>query len=110
TNPETENPEFVASIQQDVRWLGFDWGDKLFFASDYFEQLYEFAVELIRRGQAYVCSLSEDEIREYRGTVTEPGRESPYRHRSVAENLDLFSRMQAGEFTDGAQVLRAQTA
>jgi glutaminyl-tRNA synthetase len=108
TNPETEEREFVDSIQQDVRWLGFDWGPNLFHASDYFEQLHDFAVELIRRGQAYVCSLSEDEIREYRGTVTEPGRESPYRNRTVEENLDLFARMRAGEFADGAHVLRAK--
>ena len=108
TNPETEDLEFVESIQRDVRWLGFDWGQNLFFASDYFERLYDFAVELIRMGKAYVCSLSEDEIREYRGTVTEPGRNSPYRDRSVEENLDLFARMRAGEFEDGAHVLRAK--
>ncbi len=108
TNPETEDEEYVASIQRDVRWLGFDWGDKLFFASDYFEALYDFAVELIRRGKAYVCSLSEDEIREYRGTVKEPGRNSPYRDRTVEENLDLFARMRAGEFEDGAHVLRGK--
>ena len=108
TNPETEDPEYVESIQRDLRWLGFDWGKNLFFASDYFEPLYEFAVELIRRGKAYVCSLSEDEIREYRGTVKEPGRNSPYRERSVEENLDLFARMRAGEFEDGAHVLRGK--
>ncbi|HTQ79668.1 MAG TPA: glutamine--tRNA ligase/YqeY domain fusion protein [Thermoanaerobaculia bacterium] len=108
TNPETEDLEFVESIQRDVRWLGFDWGANLFFASDYFERLYDFAVELIRLGKAYVCSLSEEEIREYRGTVTEPGRNSPYRDRSVAENLDLFTRMRAGEFPDGAHVLRGK--
>jgi len=108
TNPETEDLEFVESIQQDVRWLGFDWGRNLFFASDYFERLYDFAVELIRGGKAYVCSLNEDEIREYRGTVTEPGRNSPYRDRSVEENLDLLARMRAGEFADGAHVLRAK--
>ncbi len=108
TNPETEDLEFVESIQRDVRWLGFDWGRNLFFASDHFERLYDLAVELIRRGQAYVCSLNEDEIREYRGTVTEPGRNSPYRDRSVEENLDLLARMRAGEFADGAHVLRAK--
>ncbi|HSG40125.1 MAG TPA: glutamate--tRNA ligase family protein, partial [Thermoanaerobaculia bacterium] len=108
TNPETEDLEFVESIQRDVRWLGFDWGQNLFFASDYFERLHDFAVELIRMGKAYVDSLSEDEIREYRGTVTEPGRDSPYRDRSVEENLDLFARMRAGEFPDGAHVLRAR--
>ncbi|HEV7667149.1 MAG TPA: glutamine--tRNA ligase/YqeY domain fusion protein [Thermoanaerobaculia bacterium] len=108
TNPETEDQEYVGSIQHDVRWLGFEWGENLFFASDYFEPLYDFAVELIRRGKAYVCSLSEDEIREYRGTVKEPGRNSPYRDRSVEENLGLFARMRAGEFEDGAHVLRGK--
>ena len=108
TNPETEDREYVEAIQRDVRWLGFDWGDKLFHASDYFEQLYDFAVALIRMGKAYVDSLSEDEIREYRGTVTEPGRNSPWRDRSVEENLDLFARMRAGEFPDGAHVLRGK--
>ena len=108
TNPETEDQEYVESIQQDVRWLGFDWGKNFFHAADYFERLYDFAVELIRMGKAYVCSLSEDEIREYRGTVTEPGRNSPYRDRTVEENLDLFRRMRAGEFPDGAHVLRAR--
>lgn len=108
TNPETEDLEYVESIQRDVRWMGFDWGGNLFFASDYFEQLYEFAVRLIELGKAYVCSLNENEIREYRGTVTEPGRNSPYRERSVEENLDLLGRMRAGEFPDGAHVLRAK--
>ncbi|HEX6863547.1 MAG TPA: glutamine--tRNA ligase/YqeY domain fusion protein, partial [Thermoanaerobaculia bacterium] len=108
TNPETEDQKYVDAIKRDVRWLGFDWGDKLFFTSDYFEQLYDFAVQLIRLGKAYVDSLSEDEIREYRGTVTEPGRPSPYRDRSVEENLDLFARMRAGELPDGAHVLRAK--
>ena len=108
TNPETEDQEYVESIQRDVRWLGFDWGQNLFYASDYFERLYDFAVELIRLGKAYVDSLSEDEIREYRGTVTEPGRNSPYRDRTVEENLDLFARMRAGEFPDGAHVLRGK--
>jgi glutaminyl-tRNA synthetase len=100
--------KYVESIIRDVRWLGFDWGDKLFFASDYFEQLYEFAVRLIRDGKAYVDSQTEEEIREHRGTVTEAGRESPCRGRSVEENLDLFARMRAGEFPDGAHVLRAK--
>ena len=108
TNPETEDMTYVESIMRDVRWLGFDWGDKLFFASDYYERLYEFAVRLIRDGKAYVDSLTEDEIRQYRGTVTEPGRESPFRNRPVEENLDLFARMRAGEFPDGAHVLRAK--
>ncbi len=108
TNPETEDMKYVESIIRDVRWLGFDWDDKLFFASDYFEQLYGFAVRLIRDGKAYVDSLTEEEIREYRGTVTEPGRESPHRDRSVEENLDLFARMRAGEFPDGSLVLRAR--
>jgi glutaminyl-tRNA synthetase len=108
TNPETESMEYVEAIQDAVRWLGFDWGPHLYFASDYYEQFYEFAVRLIREGKAYVDSLSEEEIRAYRGTVTEPGRESPYRNRSVAENLDLFARMRAGEFPDGAHVLRAK--
>ena len=108
TNPETEDMVYVESIQRDVRWLGFDWEDKLFFASDYYERLYELAVRLIRDGKAYVDSLNEEEIRKYRGTVTEPGRESPYRGRSVEENLDLFTRMRIGEFPDGAHVLRAR--
>ncbi len=108
TNPHKENVEFVASIQADVRWLGFDWGDRLYFASDYFERLYGFAIELIEKGLAYVCDLSAEETREYRGTLTEPGRDSPWRNRSVAENLDLFRRMRAGEFPDGARSLRAR--
>lgn len=108
TNPAKEDLEYVESIKRDVRWLGFDWGDKLFFASDYYEKLYECAVELIKRGKAYVCDLSADEIREYRGTLTEPGRESPYRNRTVEENLDLFIRMRNGEFEDGAKTLRAR--
>ena len=107
TNPTTEDPSYVASIENDVRWLGFEWARELY-ASDYFEQLYKWAEGLIMDGKAYVDSLSEGEIREYRGTVTEPGRESPYRDRSVEENLDLFRRMRAGEFEDGAHVLRAQ--
>jgi glutaminyl-tRNA synthetase len=108
TNPAKEEVEYVDSILQDVRWLGFDWDDRLFYASDYFDQLYAWAIQLIRDGKAYVDSLSAEEIREYRGTLTEPGRESPYRDRSVQENLDLFERMRAGEFEDGAHVLRAK--
>ncbi|MDF1593614.1 MAG: glutamine--tRNA ligase/YqeY domain fusion protein [Desulfobacterales bacterium] len=108
TDPSKESMEYVDSIRADVRWLGFSWGDNLFFASDYFEKLYQYAVELIRAGKAYVDSLSAEEIREFRGTLTEPGRNSPHRSRSVAENLDLFTRMRAGEFKDGAHVLRAK--
>ncbi len=108
TNPTKEEVEYVESIMEDIRWLGFDWDDRLFYASDYFEQLYEYALQLIKAGKAYVDSLSADEIREYRGTLTEPGKDSPYRNRSVEENLDLFERMQAGEFEDGAHVLRAK--
>jgi len=108
TNPSKEDIEYVESIIEDVRWLGFDWDDRLFYASDYFEQLYEYAVQLIKAGKAYVCSLSADEIRESRGTLTTPGKESPYRNRSVAENLDLFERMRVGEFEDGSHVLRAK--
>ena len=108
TNPETEEIEYVESIKGDVRWLGFDWEDRLYHASDYFEQLYNFAVELVKKGKAYVCDLSIDEIREYRGTLTMPGKDSPYRNRPVEENLDLFERMKAGEFEDGARVLRAK--
>ncbi|OEU54338.1 MAG: glutamine--tRNA ligase, partial [Desulfobacterales bacterium C00003106] len=108
TNPGKEEVEYVESIQADVRWLGFDWGDRLFFTSDYFERLHEYALQLIRHGKAYVCSLSAEEIRDYRGTLTEPGRESPYRTRSIEENLDLFERMRAGEFEDGSHVLRAK--
>jgi glutaminyl-tRNA synthetase len=108
TNPEKEDVEYVRSIEEDVRWLGFDWDDRLFYASDYFEQMYSNAEDLIRMGQAYVDDLSADEIRAYRGTLTEPGRDSPYRSRSPEENLDLFRRMRAGEFPDGAKVLRAK--
>ncbi|HEX3126550.1 MAG TPA: glutamine--tRNA ligase/YqeY domain fusion protein [Thermoanaerobaculia bacterium] len=108
TNPETEDQEYVDAIQEYVHWLGFDWGDNLFYASDYYEQLYDFAEQLIKMGKAYVDSLNEEEIRQYRGTVTEPGRPSPYRDRSVEENLDLFRRMRAGEFPDGAHVLRGK--
>ena len=108
TNPSREDVEFVESIKTDIQWLGFDWNGHLYYASDYFEQLYEFAVQLIQEGDAYVCDLSPQEIREYRGTLTEPGKESPYRDRSVGVNLDLFQRMRAGEFNDGARVLRAK--
>jgi glutaminyl-tRNA synthetase len=108
TNPVKEEVEYVESILQDIRWLGFDWDDRLFYASDYFERLYEFAVALIRKGKAYVCDLSADEIREYRGTLTQPGRESPFRNRAVEENLDLFARMRAGEFPDGSRTVRAK--
>jgi glutaminyl-tRNA synthetase len=107
TNPTKEDTEYVDSIQQDVRWLGFDWDDRTLYASDYFEQLYQFAQQLIRDRKAYVDSLTADETRDYRGTLTEPGRNSPYRDRSVEENLDLFRRMRAGEFADGTHVLRA---
>ncbi|MBI2563323.1 MAG: glutamine--tRNA ligase/YqeY domain fusion protein [candidate division NC10 bacterium] len=108
TNPVKEEVEYVESIQQDIRWLGFDWEDRLYYASDYFEQLYEYAVRLIRKGKAYVCDLSADEIRRYRGTLTEPGKESPYRNRTLAENLELFARMRAGEFPEGSRTLRAK--
>ena len=108
TNPSKEETEYVDSIIEDVHWLGGDWEGRLFYASDYFEQLYEWAVQLIRAGKAYVCDLSADEVRQQRGTLTEPGRESPYRNRSVEENLNLFERMKAGEFPDGARTLRAK--
>ena len=108
TNPTKERTEFVESIKEDIRWLGADWGDHLYFASNYFEQMYEAAEKLIRKGKAFVCDLSAEEIREYRGTLTEPGKESPYRNRGVEENLDLFRRMRAGEFPDGSKVLRAK--
>jgi glutaminyl-tRNA synthetase len=108
TNPTTEDVEYVESIQEDIRWLGYDWEDRLFYASDYFEQLYEYAVQLIKKGKAYVCDLNPDEISKYRGTITEPGVESPYRNRSVEENLDLFERMRAGEFEEGSRTLRAK--
>ena len=108
TNPSKEELEYVESIQRDVRWLGFDWGEDLYYASDYFDQLYQYAVMLIKEEKAYVCSLPPDEIREYRGTLTEPGKNSPHRDRPVAENLDLFERMKTGEFEDGAHVLRAK--
>ena len=108
TNPTTESIEYVESIKADVRWLGFEWQERLYYASDYFERLYECAVKLVRLGKAYVDSLTADEMREYRGTLKEPGRESPYRNRTVEENLDLLSRMRAGGFADGAHVLRAK--
>jgi glutaminyl-tRNA synthetase len=108
TNPAKEETEYVEAIKRDIRWLGYDWGDREYYASGYFEQLYDWAVELIRQGAAYVCDLSADEVREHRGTLTAPGRASPYRSRSVAENLDLFARMRAGEFPDGSRTLRAK--
>ena len=108
TNPIGETIEYVESIKEDIRWLGFDWENRELYASDYFEQLYEYAVKLIKKGVAYVCDLSSDEIREYRGTLTEPGTNSPYRSRTVEENLDLFERIQAGEFPDGSRTLRAK--
>ncbi len=108
TNPTKENEEFVDAIQRDVRWLGFDWDERLYFTSSYFEKLYELAEELIRKGVAYVCDLSAEEMREHRGSLTEPGRNSPFRDRGVEENLDLFRRMRAGEFPDGARSLRAK--
>jgi glutaminyl-tRNA synthetase len=108
TNPSKEETEYVDSIMEDVRWLGFDWEDRLFYASNYFGRIYEWAVQLIRSGKAYVCDLTADQIREYRGTLTEPGRESPWRNRTVEENLDLFARMRAGEFPDGSRTLRAK--
>ncbi|HIM61292.1 MAG TPA: glutamine--tRNA ligase/YqeY domain fusion protein [Dehalococcoidia bacterium] len=108
TNPSKEEVEFVRSIQEDVRWLGFDWGENLFYASDYFGQLYDYAIRLIEKGKAYVCDLTSDEVREYRGNLTKPGKDSPYRGRSIEENLDLFRRMRAGEFEEGAHTLRAK--
>jgi glutaminyl-tRNA synthetase len=108
TNPEKEETEYVESIMENIRWLGFDWQDRLYYASDYFEQLYNWAVQLIKAGKAYVCDLSAELVRQYRGTLTEPGKESPYRNRSVEENLDLFERMRAGEFPDGTRTLRSQ--
>ncbi|RKZ80414.1 MAG: glutamine--tRNA ligase [Gammaproteobacteria bacterium] len=108
TNPHKENEEFVEAIKKDVQWLGFDWQDRLFFSSDYFEQLFNYAVQLIQQGDAYICDLTADETREYRGTLTEPGKNSPYRERSIEDNLDLFTRMRAGEFADGSKLLRAK--
>jgi glutaminyl-tRNA synthetase len=108
TNPSKEETEFVESIQEDVQWLGFSWQDRMYYASDYFEKLYAFAIKLIEKGKAFVCDLSAEEIREYRGTLIQPGTDSPYRGRSIEENLDLFQRMRAGEFPNGAKVLRAK--
>jgi glutaminyl-tRNA synthetase len=108
TNPTKEGMEYVESIQRDIRWLGLDWEDRLYYASDYFERLYELAEDLIRKGKAFVCDLTADEIREYRGTLTEPGKDSPYRNRRVEENLDLFRRMRKGEFPNGSRTLRAK--
>src|SRR3954471_6370474 len=108
TNPAREDVEYVDSIQEDVRWLGFDWGDKKFFASDYYEQLYNYAEQLIQKGRAFVCDLSFDDIQKYRGAPTAPGQDSPFRNRSVEENIDLFRRMRAGEFAEGQRVLRAK--
>ncbi len=108
TNPHKENVEFVAAIKKDVQWLGFGWDERLYFASDYFEKLYDYAVQLIKQGKAYVCDLNAEQMREYRGTLTEPGKDSPHRKRSVEENLDLFKRMRKGEFDDGTHVLRAK--
>ena len=108
TNPTKEDIEYVNGIMEDIRWLGFDWGEKELYASDYFDQLYDFAIQLIKADKAYVDSLSGDEIREYRGTLTAPGKDSPYRNRSIEENLDLLARMKAGEFDEGAHVLRAK--
>jgi len=108
TNPSKEDIEYVESIKEDVRWLGFDWGDREFYASDYFAQLYEFAIQLIQSGKAFVCDLNAEQMREYRGTLTEPGKNSPFRDRSIDENLDLFRRMRAGEFPDGSRTLRAK--
>jgi glutaminyl-tRNA synthetase len=108
TNPIKEEGEYVEAIKEDVRWLGFDWGGRLYFGSDYFEQMYGYAVQLIKAGKAYVCDLDPDQMREYRGTLTEPGKNCPYRDRSVDENLDLFERMRAGEFPEGSRVLRAK--
>jgi glutaminyl-tRNA synthetase len=108
TNPTKEEVEYVESIKRDIRWLGFDWEDREYYASDYFEQLFEYAVQLIRKGKAYVCDLDADEVREYRGTLTAPGKDSPYRNRTIEESLDLFERMRKGEFPDGSRTLRAK--
>jgi len=108
TNPVKEEDQYVAAIKEDIKWLGWDWHDRLYFASDYFEQMYEFAVELIKTGKAYVCDLTADEIKDQRGSLTSPGTESPYRNRSIEENLDLFERMRKGEFPDGSRTLRAK--
>ena len=106
TNPTKEKTEFVESIKEDIKWLGADWEDRLYFASNYFDQMYECALKLIRKGKAFVCDLSADEIREYRGTLTEPGKNSPYRDRSIEENLELFENMKNGMYPDGSKVLR----
>src|SRR4030042_5464523 len=108
TNPIKEEQEYIDSIIEDVKWLGFDWQDRLYYASDYFERMYEYAVGLIKAGKAYVCDLNADQIREFRGTLTRPGKNRPYRDRSVEENLDLFGRMRGGEFPEGSRVLRAK--
>ena len=108
TNPEKEEQEYVDSIIADVRWLGWDWGENLFFGSDYFQQMYDWAIDLIKKGKAYVCDLTAEQIRDYRGTLTQPGKDSPYRNRSIEENLDLFERMKKGEFGDGSKTLRAR--
>ncbi|MCX5635971.1 MAG: glutamine--tRNA ligase/YqeY domain fusion protein [Planctomycetota bacterium] len=108
TNPEKEEQEYVNSIEEDVRWLGWDWEDRLFFASDYFEKMYEYAVQLVKAGRAYVCDLTAEQTREYRGTLSMPGKDSPWRNRSIEENLDLFTRMRKGEFPDGSRTLRAK--
>ena len=108
TNPVKEEVEYVESIKQDIRWLGFDWEDRIYYASDYFERLYEYAVTLIKKGKAYICDLTADQLREYRGTLVEPGKQSPYRDRTVKDNLELFTRMRAGEFPDGVRTLRAK--
>src|SRR3990172_3949933 len=108
TNPTKEEQEYIDSIKEDVRWLGFDWEDREFYASDYFEQLYQWAVQLVKAGKAYVCDLNADEVRQTRGTLTSPGKNSPYRDRSIEENLDLFERMRAGEFPDGSRTLRTK--
>ncbi|MEA2012718.1 MAG: glutamine--tRNA ligase/YqeY domain fusion protein [Verrucomicrobiota bacterium] len=108
TNPETEDTEYVDAIKEDIKWLGFDWEDRLFYASDYFDKFYDYAIKLIKKGLAYVCDLSAEEIREYRGTATEPGQNSPYRNRSVKENIDLFQQMKDGKYEDGSRMLRAK--
>lgn len=108
TNPVKEDVEYVDSIQRDVKWLGFDWEDRMYYASDYFDSIYKCALELIKLGKAYVCDLTAEQIRQYRGTLTEPGKDSPYRNRSVEENLQLFENMKNGEFEDGSRVLRAK--
>ncbi|MCX7830098.1 MAG: glutamate--tRNA ligase family protein, partial [Acidobacteria bacterium] len=110
TNPSKEEQEYVDSIEEDIRWLGWDWGKHLYFASDYFEKLYEWAVYLIKQGKAFVCDLSADEVRAHRGTLTEPGKESPFRNRSVEENLNLFARMKNGEFPDGTRTCLLYTS